>query len=118
MKDYGKNITKTRHVSVFGAQLFCPVGNQRACSPVHSHLEIAWAFVPHSLFFQAEQTSPQPQPEEQEQRVVTSCGDFAMWRNWHGDEITLVLLSDLKECEPTDLIYMQTLADALIHTTS
>lgn len=54
---------------------------------------------------------------EQEQRVVTSCGDFAMWRNWHGDEITLVLLSDLKECEPTDLIYMQTLADALIHTT-
>lgn len=58
-----------------------------------------------------------PSPSVQEQRVVTSCGNPVMRRNWHEDEIRLALFSDLKECSLTDLIYMQTLADALIHTT-
>jgi len=40
-----------------------------------------------------------------------------MRRNWHGDEITLVLFSELKECKPTDPVYMQMRADALMHIT-
>lgn len=42
---------------------------------------------------------------------------FAMWKNWHGDKITLILFSDLKECKLADLIYLLMLADALAHTT-
>lgn len=30
--------------------------------------------------------------------LLLPCGGFAMWRNWHRDKITLVLFSDLKEC--------------------
>lgn len=53
----------------------------------------------------------------QQQRVVRPCGNSAMWRNWHEGEITLVLFSDLKECNLNDLIHMQRLADAHICST-
>lgn len=123
MNDYGKTIVKTRDFSFFGG-IYCELGcfmlwkKQCACSPLHSYLEIACVclFLPVCSSKWCRQALI-PILLEQEQCVVTSCGDFVMWRNWHGDELTLVLFSDLKECKPIDLIYMQTLAGALIHTT-
>lgn len=111
------------HLHVFGSTYCEPAcfmlwENQWACSPLHSYLEIACA----CLFLTV--SSPRrcrqalgPLLPEQEWCVVMPCGDFAMWRNWHGDKIALVLFSDLKECKLADLTYLQTLADALTHTT-
>lgn len=85
------------------------------------HCLLTWRLlvpvVPPSLFFQMVQTSLRPILPEQERRVATSCGDFVTWRNSRGDEITLVLFPDPKECKAGDLIHMQTWADALICAT-
>lgn len=74
------------------------------------HCVLTWRFlmrvVPSSLFFQVVQTSLSPILLEQKPCVAMSCGGFVMWRNSHGDEIMLVLLPDLKERKPSDLIRM------------
>lgn len=45
---------------------------------------------------------------------ATLHGGFVMWRNWHQDEITLILSSDLKEYELFDLINTHKLADIIL----
>lgn len=86
--------------------------NQCACSPLHSYLEIACA----SCSLQPVLTGGAANPGcslPSRSGVVMPGSDSAMWRNWHGDKITLVLFSDLQECKLADLIYLLTLADAL-----
>lgn len=91
--------------------------NQRACSPLHSYLEIACASLFLPVCSHRQCSEPSVPSSQSRSSVVMPGSGFAMWKNWHGDKITLILFSDLKECKLADLIYLLMLADALAHTT-